>query len=152
MCLLQPAGYPKRDEREPVPYCVDVQADLSLLWSHRSYCRFCRVLMGRFILCPGQLAPHPGVKLPLGSLPSPRGEDTPGILPPSRAACPPPLQSPPLPHTHLRGWIPWLGQLLAPAPIKPDRSKCRKILFFINKNLIIEACLLLPFCVFTERC
>ena len=38
MCLVQPPGYPKRDEREPLPYLVDVQADLSLCWSHRSYC------------------------------------------------------------------------------------------------------------------
>ena len=44
MCLLQLPGYPKRDEREPLPYWVDVQADLSLCWSHRSYCRFYLVL------------------------------------------------------------------------------------------------------------
>ena len=44
MCLVQPPGYPKRDEREPLPYLVDVQADLSLCWSHRSYCWFCRAL------------------------------------------------------------------------------------------------------------
>ena len=37
MCLLQPPGYPKRDEKEPLPYWVHVQADLSL-------CRFCRAL------------------------------------------------------------------------------------------------------------
>ena len=30
MCLLQPPGYPKMDEREPLPFLVDVQADLSL--------------------------------------------------------------------------------------------------------------------------
>ena len=30
MCLIQPLGYLKRDEREPFPYSVDVQADLSL--------------------------------------------------------------------------------------------------------------------------
>ena len=31
MCLLQsPPGYPKRDKREPLPYCADVQAGLSL--------------------------------------------------------------------------------------------------------------------------
>ena len=29
-CLLQPPGYPKRDKQTPVPYWVDVQADLSL--------------------------------------------------------------------------------------------------------------------------
>ena len=44
MCLLQSPGYPKRDKREPLPYWVDVQADPSLCWSHRSYCRFCRAL------------------------------------------------------------------------------------------------------------
>ena len=31
MPLLKPLGYPKRVEREPLPYWVDVQADLSLL-------------------------------------------------------------------------------------------------------------------------
>ena len=31
MRLLQPLGYPKRGKREPLPYWVDVQADLSLL-------------------------------------------------------------------------------------------------------------------------
>ena len=44
MCLLQPTGYPKRGKREALPYWVDVQADLSLCWSNRSYCRFCRAL------------------------------------------------------------------------------------------------------------
>ena len=44
MCLLQTLGYPKWDEWEPLPYWVDVQADLSLCWSHRSYGRFCRAL------------------------------------------------------------------------------------------------------------
>ena len=44
MCLLKPPGYPKRDEQEPLPYRVDEQVDLSLCWSHRSYCRFCRAL------------------------------------------------------------------------------------------------------------
>ena len=29
MCLLQSPGYRKRDTREPLPYWVDVQADLS---------------------------------------------------------------------------------------------------------------------------
>ena len=33
MCLLQLPGYPKRDEREPLPYWVNVQADLSICWS-----------------------------------------------------------------------------------------------------------------------
>ena len=32
MCLLQTPGYPKRDNGEPFPYWVDVQADLSLCW------------------------------------------------------------------------------------------------------------------------
>ena len=44
MCLLQPQGYSKKDKRESLPYWVDVQADLSLCWLHRSYCRFCHVL------------------------------------------------------------------------------------------------------------
>ena len=44
MCLLQPPGYPKRDEGQPLPYWVDVQANMTLCWSHRPYCRFCRVL------------------------------------------------------------------------------------------------------------
>ena len=44
MCRLQPPGYPKGDERESLPYWVDVHADLSLCWLHRSYCRFCRKL------------------------------------------------------------------------------------------------------------
>ena len=35
MCLLQPP-----DEQNPIPYWVDVQADLYFCWSHRSYCRF----------------------------------------------------------------------------------------------------------------
>ena len=52
MCRLQPPGYPKMNEREPLPYWVDVQADLSLCWSHRSYCRFCRALTLLFMsLC-----------------------------------------------------------------------------------------------------
>ena len=40
---------PKRDTREPLPYCLDVQADLRLCWSHRSYCRFCRKLAHSFV-------------------------------------------------------------------------------------------------------
>ena len=44
ICLLQPRGYPKRDKREQLPYWVDVQPDLSLCWSHRSYYRVCRAL------------------------------------------------------------------------------------------------------------
>ena len=33
-----------RDKQEVLPYLVDVQADLSICWSHRSYCRFCHGL------------------------------------------------------------------------------------------------------------
>ena len=40
MYLLQPLGYQKMDNREP----IDVQADLRLSWSHRSYCMFCLAL------------------------------------------------------------------------------------------------------------
>ena len=32
------------DEREPMPNWVDVHTDLSLCWSHRSYCRLCHAL------------------------------------------------------------------------------------------------------------
>ena len=38
------SGSPKRAKWEPLPYWVDVQTGLSLCWSHRSYCRFCRAL------------------------------------------------------------------------------------------------------------
>ena len=44
MCLSQPPDYTKRDEREPLPYRVDIQADMSLCWLHRSFCRFCHGL------------------------------------------------------------------------------------------------------------
>ena len=49
MCLLKPLGYqywgyPKRDKPEPLSYLVDVQADLSPCWLHRSYRRFCPAL------------------------------------------------------------------------------------------------------------
>ena len=44
MYLLQLPGYSKRNKRVPLSYLVAVQADLSLCWSHRSYCRICRVL------------------------------------------------------------------------------------------------------------
>ena len=44
MCLLQYLGYPKRDKQDFLSYCVDVQVELSLCWSHRSYCRFCLAL------------------------------------------------------------------------------------------------------------
>ena len=40
MCLLQPPGCPKRDKREPLPYCEDVQADLNAYLLHKSCCRF----------------------------------------------------------------------------------------------------------------
>ena len=49
MSLLQPPGYPKRDTREPLPYWVDVQADLC--WLHKSYCRFCRALAEIIMYC-----------------------------------------------------------------------------------------------------
>ena len=45
MCLLQLPGYPKKDEREPLAYWEDVQADLSLCCSHRSYCWYCCALV-----------------------------------------------------------------------------------------------------------
>ena len=41
---LAPQGYPKRDKPDSLSYWVDVQADMSLCWSHGSYCRFCRAL------------------------------------------------------------------------------------------------------------
>ena len=37
MCLVQSPGYLKRDRQEPLPYCVNLQTDLSICWSHRSY-------------------------------------------------------------------------------------------------------------------
>ena len=51
MCFLQPLGYPWRNKREHLPYWVDMQADLSLCWSHRAYCRCCRVLAHMFYYC-----------------------------------------------------------------------------------------------------
>ena len=50
MCLLQPLGYPKRDKREPFPYWVVVQADLSLCWSPGCYCKFCHVLAHIYLM------------------------------------------------------------------------------------------------------
>ena len=50
MCLLQPPGYPKRDKQESLPYWVDIHADLSLCWSHKSYCKFCRTLVQMYFL------------------------------------------------------------------------------------------------------
>ena len=44
MCLLQPTGYPKSDTREPLPYWMDVKANISLCWLQRYFCRFCRAL------------------------------------------------------------------------------------------------------------
>ena len=49
-CCLQSPGYPKRDKRVPLPYWVDVHADLRLCWLHRSYCRFCRALAQNSLL------------------------------------------------------------------------------------------------------
>ena len=43
-CLQQPPGYPKKNKWEHFPKWVDVQADLNLCWSHRSYCRFYHAL------------------------------------------------------------------------------------------------------------
>ena len=43
MCFLQPQGYPKRYGQEPLPYWVDVQADLFA--GHRGLCRFCHALV-----------------------------------------------------------------------------------------------------------
>ena len=45
MCFLQPPGNANRDKQEPLPYPVNIQADRSLCWSHRSYCRFALVQM-----------------------------------------------------------------------------------------------------------
>ena len=42
--LLQPPGYPKRDEQEPLSYKVNLQADLSICRLNRSYCRFYRAV------------------------------------------------------------------------------------------------------------
>ena len=42
--IVQPPGYPKRDKREPLPHWMNVQANLSLCWLHRSYCRIYRTL------------------------------------------------------------------------------------------------------------
>ena len=45
--LSHPAIPSKRDKQEPLPHCVDIQTDLSLCWSHRSYCRLCHALESR---------------------------------------------------------------------------------------------------------
>ena len=55
MWLLQPLGYLKRNKQEPLPYWVGIQAGLrhlSLCWSHRSYCRFCRALLKYIMKIP----------------------------------------------------------------------------------------------------
>ena len=44
VCLLEPPGYPKTDKQDLLAYQTDVQADLSICWSHRSYRRFCHAL------------------------------------------------------------------------------------------------------------
>ena len=54
MFLLQPPGYAKRNELESLSYWVDVEADLSLSWSQRSYCRFCHAL-AQMILAAARL-------------------------------------------------------------------------------------------------
>ena len=45
LCRLRPPGYPKRDKREPLPYWVDVQGDLSSCCLYTSYCRICHALL-----------------------------------------------------------------------------------------------------------
>ena len=52
-CLLQPPGYPKRDKGEAMPFWMDLQADVSLCWTHRSYCRFCHALGSYLSSFPG---------------------------------------------------------------------------------------------------
>ena len=44
-------GYSKIDKQEPLLYWMNVQADLSLSWSHRSYCRFCRYMCWLIYKC-----------------------------------------------------------------------------------------------------
>ena len=53
MCLLQPLGYPKRNTKEPLPYRLAVQADMSLWWSHRSYSLFYHAMayLGCTVIC-----------------------------------------------------------------------------------------------------
>ena len=58
MCHLQHQGYPKRDEQESLPYRVDVQADLSLFWSRRSYCRFCHALVHILVIYRLKVVSH----------------------------------------------------------------------------------------------
>ena len=68
MSLLQSPDYPKRGKSGPLNYRVDVQADLSLCWSHRSYCRFYRALAQFF---PCDLCAHSSIlanRVPLKAL------------------------------------------------------------------------------------
>ena len=52
----KPQGYSKRNEQDLSPYWVDVQADWSLCWSHRSCCRFCHAVAQMcYFLCYGHL-------------------------------------------------------------------------------------------------
>ena len=44
MYLLRPPGYPKR-VNENLWHWADVRSDLSLCWSHRSYCRLAYIQM-----------------------------------------------------------------------------------------------------------
>ena len=44
MCLSHPPSYLKRDKGVPMPFREDVQAELCLCSSHKSYCRFCHPL------------------------------------------------------------------------------------------------------------
>ena len=58
MCILEPTGYLKRNVRDYLPYWVDVQADLNLCWSHRSYCRSCRALAHIHVLSYKKMLIH----------------------------------------------------------------------------------------------
>ena len=42
--LLLHSSYPKRNKREALPYWEDIDADMSLCLSRRSYCRVGRAL------------------------------------------------------------------------------------------------------------
>ena len=43
-----PPGYPKRYKLNPLKYWLDVQADLSLCWSHGSYCRITKTCLFKY--------------------------------------------------------------------------------------------------------
>ena len=62
MCLLQGPGYQQRDKREPLPYWRDVQADLSIFWSHifisLLLCFAARVLYSGFIEVKIRFSPN----------------------------------------------------------------------------------------------